>query len=196
MDASIQLFNALIDAIPVIIPLIVAEIPRITTSICGALLDNIPALVEAGAQLIGGLVEGMLNPKNWLSGIQAVGEGIVGAFKGIFKIKSPSRLMRDEIGEYLGEGIGVGVLDSMPTVKKQLGKFAGFVSDNLGGIKSGLAIGANRNGGGYGTGRGNTVVNAGMTVNYNGTLSRKQLKQLENDNYTAIKMRLRGEGLV
>ena len=196
LEASITLFNALIDAIPVIIPLIVAEIPRITTSICGALLDNIPALVEAGAQLIGGLVEGMLNPKNWLSGIQAVGKGIVGAFKGIFKIKSPSRLMRDEIGEYLGEGIGVGILDSIPTVKKQLGKFAGFVSDNLGGIKSGLAIGANGNGGGYGAGRGNTVVNAGMTVNYNGTLSRKQLKQLENDNYTAIKMRLRGEGLV
>lgn len=196
LDASIQLFNALIDAIPVIIPLIVAEIPSIVTSICGALLDNIPALIEAGAQLIGGLVEGMLNPKNWLSGIQAVGEGIVGAFKGIFKIKSPSRLMRDEIGEYLGEGIGVGVLDSIPTVKKQLGKFAGFVQDNLGGIKSGLAIGANGTGGGYGVGRGNTVVNAGMTVNYNGTLSRKQLKQLENDNYTSIKMRLRAEGAI
>ena len=196
LDASIQLFNALIDAIPVIIPLIVAEIPSIVTSICGALLDNIPALIEAGAQLIGGLVEGMLNPKNWLRGIQAVGEGIVGAFKGIFKIKSPSRLMRDEIGEYLGEGIGVGVLDSIPTVKKQLGKFAGFVQDNLGGIKSGLAIGANGTGGGYGVGRGNTVVNAGMTVNYNGTLSRKQLKQLENDNYTSIKMRLRAEGAI
>lgn len=196
LDASIQLFNALIDAIPVIIPLIVAEIPSIVTSICGALLDNIPALIEAGAQLIGGLVEGMLNPKNWLSGIQAVGEGIVGAFKGIFKIKSPSRLMRDEIGEYLGEGIGVGVLDSIPTVKKQLGKFAGFVQDNLGGIKSGLAIGANGTGGGYEVGRGNTVVNAGMTVNYNGTLSRKQLKQLENDNYTSIKMRLRAEGAI
>lgn len=196
LQASIQLFNALINAIPVIIPLIVAEIPRIVTSICGALIDNIPALIEAGAQLIGGLVEGMLNPKNWLSGIQAVGKGIVGAFKGIFKIKSPSRLMRDEIGEYLGEGIGVGVLDSIPTVKKQLGKFAGFVQDNLGGIKSGLAIGANGNGGGYGAGRGNTVVNAGMTVNYNGTLSRKQLKQLENDNYTRIKLKLRAEGAI
>ena len=196
LDASIQLFNALIDAIPIIIPLVVAEIPGLVKSICGALIDNIPALIEAGAQLIGGLVEGMLNPKNWLSGIQAVGEGIVGAFKGLFKINSPSKVMRDEIGEYLGEGIGVGVLDSIPTVKKQLGKFAGFVQDNLGGIKSGLAIGANGTGGGYGAGRGNTVINAGMTVNYNGTLSRKQLKQLENDNYTSIKMRLRAEGAI
>ena len=196
LDASIQLFNALIDAIPVIIPLIVAEIPSLVTSICGALIENIPALVEAGAQLIGGLVEGMLNPKNWLSGIQAVGKGIVGAFKGIFKIKSPSRLMRDEIGEYLGEGIGVGVLDSIPTVKRQLGKFAGFVQDNLGGIKSGLTIGATGNGGGYAAGRGNTVVNAGMTVNYNGTLSRKQLKQLENDQYTMVKMKLKAEGAI
>lgn len=197
LQGAIQLFNALIDAIPVVIPLIVAEIPSIVTSICGALIDCIPDLIAAGAELIGGLVAGMANPKNWLSGIQAIGEGIVGAFKGIFKIKSPSKVMRDEIGEYLGEGVGVGVLDSIPTVKKQLGKFAGFVQDNLGGIKSGLAINANRSGGGYTTaGRGNTVVNAGMTVNYNGTLSRKQLKQLENDNYTAIKMKLKAEGAI
>lgn len=196
LNAAIQLFNALINAIPVIIPLIVAEIPSIVTSICGALIENIPELIAAGAQLIGGLVEGMLDPKNWLSGIQAVGEGIVGAFKGIFKIKSPSRLMRDEIGEYLGEGVGVGVLDSIPTVKKQLGKFAGFVQENLGGIKSGLSIGANGSGGGYAAGRGNTVVNAGMTVNYNGALSRKQLKQLENDQYTMVKMRLKSEGAI
>lgn len=197
LQGAIQLFNALIDAIPVVIPLIVAEIPSIVTSICGALIDCIPDLIAAGAELIGGLVAGMANPKNWLSGIQAIGEGIVGAFKGIFKIKSPSKVMRDEIGEYLGEGVGVGVLDSIPTVKKQLGKFAGFVQDNLGGIKSGLAINANRSGGGYATaGRGNTVVNAGMTVNYNGTLSRKRLKQLENDNYTAIKMKLKAEGAI
>lgn len=44
--------------------------------------------------------------------------------------------------------------------------------------------------------RGNTIINAGMTVNYNGNLSRKELKRLENDNYTALKTRLKTEGAI
>lgn len=41
-----------------------------------------------------------------------------------------------------------------------------------------------------------TVINAGMTVNYNGNLSRKELKRMENDNYTAIRTRLKKEGAI
>lgn len=41
-----------------------------------------------------------------------------------------------------------------------------------------------------------TVVDARMTVNYNGNLSRKELKRLENDNYTAIRTRLKAEGAI
>ena len=43
---------------------------------------------------------------------------------------------------------------------------------------------------------GSTVINAGMTVNYNGNLSRKQLKRIENDNYTAIRTKLKAEGAI
>ena len=200
LDGAIQLFNALIDAIPVIIPLIVGEIPKITQSMVGALLENIPALIGAGAELIGGVVTGMLDPKNWKKGIESVGKAILGTFKSIFQIKSPSRLMRDEIGEYLGEGIGVGVLDSIPTVKKQLGKFAGFVTDNLGGIKSGLAVGVAGAGnyasaGAYRAG-GNVTVDARQTIHYNGALSRKQIIQQRNDNYIAVEMYLKGKGAI
>jgi hypothetical protein len=41
-----------------------------------------------------------------------------------------------------------------------------------------------------------TVIDARMTVNYNGHLSRKQLKRQENDHYTAIKTRLQAEGAI
>ena len=198
LKGAIQLFNALVDAIPVIIPLIVGEIPKITQSMVGALIDNVPDLIDAGAELIGGVVTGMLNPKNWKKGIESVGKAILGTFKSIFQIKSPSRLMRDEIGEYLGEGIGVGVLDSIPTVKKQLGKFAGFVTDNLGGIKSGLAVGvagAGAYASAYRAG-GNVTVDARQTIHYNGALSRKQIMQQRNDNYIAVEMYLKGKGAI
>lgn len=197
IQAAIQLFMGILEAIPQIISELIKAIPDIIAAIVEGLASGAGEMAKAGLNLLKGIWEGIKSGANWLKEkITGFAGNVAGWFKKVFKIESPSKLMADEVGEYIGEGIGVGVLDSIPTVKKQLGKFAGFVQDNLGGIKSGLAINANGNGGGYGAGRGNTVVNAGMTVNYNGTLSRKQLKQLENDNYTAIKMRLKTEGAI
>lgn len=197
VEAGIQLIIALAGGLIKAIPDLLKAIPQIIKSLVEGFGEQVSAMAEVGLNLVKGIWDGIKDGAGWLKDkITGFAGNVAGWFKDTFKIKSPSRLMADEVGEYIGEGIGVGVLDSIPTVKKQLGKFAGFVQDNLGGIKSGLAVNASGTGGGYGAGRGNTVVNAGMTVNYNGTLSRKQLKQLENDNYTSIKMRLRAEGAI
>lgn len=197
IEAGIKLIVALAGGLIKAIPDLLKAIPQIIKSLVEGFGESISSMAEVGLNLVKGIWDGIKNGAKWLKDkITGFAGNVAGWFKKVFKIESPSKLMADEVGEYIGEGIGVGVLDSIPTVKKQLGKFAGFVQDNLGGIKSGLAIGANGSGSGYATGRGNTVVNAGMTVNYNGTLSRKQLKQLENDNYTSIKMRLRAEGAI
>lgn len=197
IQAAVQLFMGIVKAIPQIVAELVRNMPQIISAIVTGLAEGAGEMAEAGLNLLKGIWEGIKNGATWLKDkITGFAGNVAGWFKKVFKIESPSKLMADEVGEYIGEGVGVGVLDSIPTVKKQLGKFAGFVQDNLGGIKSGLSVSANGANGGYGAGRGNTVVNAGMTVNYNGTLSRKQLKQLENDNYTSIKMRLRSEGAI
>lgn len=197
IEAGIKLIVALAGGLIKAIPDLLKAIPQIIKSLVEGFGESISSMAEVGLNLVKGIWDGIKNGAKWLKDkITGFAGNVAGWFKKVFKIESPSKLMADEVGEYIGEGIGVGVLDSIPTVKKQLGKFAGFVQDNLGGIKSGLSINANGTGGGYASSRGNTVVNAGMTVNYNGTLSRKQLKQLENDNYTSIKMRLRAEGAI
>lgn len=164
----------------------------------GEWLEDIETkFVSAGTDIVKGIWEGITGGASWLKKkITGFAGNVAGWFKDTFQINSPSKLMENEVGRYIGEGVGVGVVDSIPTVKKQLGKFTGFVADNLGGIKSGLSIDSSGAGAASG-GRiatGNTVVHAGLTVNYNGTLSRKQIKQLESDNYTAIKTRLKAEG--
>lgn len=154
--------------------------------------------LDIGKNILEGIWSGIKNGKKWLKDkITGFAGNVADWFKDTFQIKSPSKLMEDEVGVYLGQGIGEGVLKSMPYVKKDLSKFSNFVSDNLGGIKNGLALG-NSNGTNVsnGSSANSTVVNAGMTVNYNGKLSRKELKQLEKDNYTNIKMKLRREGVV
>ncbi len=198
VDAAVQLFNALIDAIPIIIPTLIAEIPNLITSIVGALIEGIPDLIAAGGDMLGGLIKGLLDFKTIKKAIKSLGNSIIEGFKDFFDINSPSRVMRDEIGEYLGEGVGVGLVGSIPNVKKQLGKFSAFITDNLGGIKSGLSVGvdgANSSAGVYRAG-GNVTVDARQTIHYNGALSRKQIMQQRNDNYIAVEMYLKGKGAI
>lgn len=147
-----------------------------------------------GTNIVEGIWKGINGAFEWLKEkITGWVGNVVDFLKKLFGIKSPSKLMRDEVGKFLGQGVGVGILDSMPSVKKNISKFGNFITDNMGGIKSGLALGA---AGGSTGGKGGTIINAGMNVTYNGNLSRKQLKQLENDNYNAIKMKLKMEGAI
>lgn len=192
ISLTVQLAVGLVKAIPQLI----SKIPQIITSIVKGFAEYYSKMGNIGLSLVRGIGEGISGGASWLKNkITGFAGNVSKWFKDTFKIKSPSKLMENEVGRYIGEGVGVGVLDSIPTVKKQLGKFAGFITDNLGGIKGGLSVSANGMTNTNGSRSiGGAVINAGLTVNYNGTLSRKQLKQLENDNYTAIRTRLIAEG--
>lgn len=191
-ELLLNLRSGILDAIPEL----VKQIPEIIKSIVKGLLDGIPDLLEAGGDMLEGFFEGFIDPDIIWKRVKEMGKSVLDAAKSFFGIESPSRLMRDEIGEYVGEGVGVGVMDSIPKVKKNLGKFTNYVADNLGGIKGNLALDGGGGGASYVGGGRSTVINAGMTVNYNGKLSRKELKRIENDNYTAIRTKLKKEGAI
>lgn len=197
LSSGISLLLSLRDGIMDAIPQLIKAIPEIIKGIVKAFIDGIPDLLQAGKDMLDGLFEGFLNPKVIWEKVKALGKSIVDAAKSFFGIKSPSKLMRDEIGEFLGEGVGVGMLDSLPTVKKNLTKFGNYITDNLGGIKSGLSLGVAGVGAGGNAGAGgrSVVINAGTNITYNGNLSLKEIKQREREQYVNIKTQLRAEGL-
>ena len=148
---------------------------------------------DIGTNIVEGIWKGIKDSFGWLKEkITGWVGDVVKFLKKLFGIASPSKVMRDKIGVFLGEGVGEGILKSMPSVKKDISKFGDFIGNNLGGIKTGLS---GTNGAGT-TAVGGTIINAGMNVTYNGNLSRKQLKQLENDNYNSIKTKLKMEGAI
>ena len=150
---------------------------------------------DVGSNIVSGIWEGITGGAKWLKDkISGFAGNVADWFKETFKINSPSKLMEDEVGVYVGQGVVPTSASALGQVKKRLSKFSDFVTDNLGGIKSNLDVSTMN--GSQMAGRGGTSIDARMTVNYNGNLSRKQLKQIENDNYTALKMRLRSEGVV
>ena len=197
ISAGIELLLSLREGIVDAIPDLIKAIPDVISSIVDGLIEGIPDLIEAGADLLAGLFEGFLDPEAIWNAVKSLGKSIVDAAKSFFGIKSPSRLMRDEIGEFLGEGVGVGMLDSLPSVKKNLNKFGDFITDNLGGIKSGLSLGVSGVGGYAGaTAGGGRVVNidARQTLNYNGNMSLKEVKQAEREHITLVKTKFKAEG--
>jgi phage-related minor tail protein len=166
-EAATELFDTIVDKIK--------EIPD--------------EMLSLGKDIVEGLWNGINSMVEWIGGkIKSFGDGVLSGIKDFFDINSPSKVMADEVGKYIGQGVGVGVLDSVPFVKRKLNKFSGIVSDSLGGIKAGLS--------GFGVSGAGTNIDASMTVHYNGNLSRKQLKQLEIDNYNSVRMRLKAEGAI
>lgn len=77
-------------------------------------------LKDIGEQIVEGLWEGIKSAAGWLKDkVCDFGDGLVDDFKGAFGIHSPSRVMRDSVGKYLAQGVGVGFTEELPDVGKE-----------------------------------------------------------------------------
>ena len=74
-----------------------------------------------GKNMVEGIWNGISGATQWIKDKISGWVGNVTDFlKGLFGISSPSKLMRDEIGVYLAQGIGVGFAEEMDGVNKQI----------------------------------------------------------------------------
>ena len=88
----------------------------------------IKEFVSIGTNLVGGLWEGIKEKSSWLKNqIRSWCSSIVDNVKDFFHINSPSRVFRDEIGQFLPEGLALGIdkgakaaFDSMNSFNRQL----------------------------------------------------------------------------
>lgn len=77
-------------------------------------------IVEIGKNIVTGLWEGIKSMIGWIKDkISDFIGGIVDGVKGVLGIHSPSKVFAG-IGEYMGEGLGIGFADSMRTVASQM----------------------------------------------------------------------------
>lgn len=74
-------------------------------------------MLELGKNMVEGLWNGIKNMGQWIKDkITGFADGVIGGFKSVFGISSPSKVMRDSVGRYLAEGIGVGFMEEMPDI--------------------------------------------------------------------------------
>lgn len=70
-------------------------------------------LKNIGKYIIDGIVGGIKNSLSRIANMAGkIKDTLLSKLKGLFKIASPSKLMKEEVGAYIGEGIAVGIEES------------------------------------------------------------------------------------
>lgn len=114
-------------------------------------LQTIPGrVVSIGENIVKGVWSGISNMAGWIrSKISGWCNDIVSGFKRSLGIRSPSRLMRDEVGRYVGEGVAVGIEQSAGSVLDAMHSLRGIMVGAMDGVQigtefAGTASAANR----------------------------------------------------
>lgn len=96
-------------------------------------LASLPSkMLSIGKNIVEGIWKGIWNMGGWITKkIGGFAGGIVKSFKGFLGIHSPSRVMRKEVGPFVGRGLGLGILDSFKVVKSNILDFKNMILDEM-----------------------------------------------------------------
>lgn len=123
-------------------------------------------LLDIGSDIVEGLWNGISNMSSWISSkISSFGEGVLGGIKDFFGINSPSKVMADEVGKWIPEGIAVGIEKN---AKSALNTMKDLAVNSVSTARSGLA-------GGVSTAGSSVVNNFYQTNNSPKALSRLEI---------------------
>lgn len=104
-----KLLISIIKNLPQIIAKIITAIPAIIKALIDGFGDCLSDMADIGLNLIKGLWNGIKNAGAWLRDkISGFFGGVVDSIKDFFGIASPSKLMRDQVGKFIAQGIWVG----------------------------------------------------------------------------------------
>lgn len=153
LKAAFTLFIGIHKAILKVMGKILSELPAIGKSIIDGLGKALSKVADIGSDLVKGLWNGIKDMTGWIKDkIEGFGSSVVDGLKDFFGIHSPSTLMRDEIGKWLGPGIVAGVVATESKTIKALKASAnrtmkGYMAGFVGGlVSSSRAISATASG--------------------------------------------------
>lgn len=119
IQTGIELLGALISGIIRAIPSLVGALPQVFSAIINAFKGVNWA--DLGRNIIDGVIQGVKNAASSLIEVfKDLAKSALDAVKDFFKIKSPSRVMRDQVGKMLPAGLAEGVEDGMDEEEKRI----------------------------------------------------------------------------
>lgn len=119
IQTGIELLGALISGIIRAIPSLVAALPQVFK----AIIDTFRGVnwADLGKNIIDGVIQGVKNAAGSLIQVfKDLAKQALDAVKDFFGIKSPSKVMRDQVGKMLPAGMAEGVEDGMDAEEKRI----------------------------------------------------------------------------
>lgn len=110
---------------------------RVASAIESAIRTLPSKMLSIGSNIVKGIWSGISSMGGWIAKqVGGFASGIVDKFKKSLGIHSPSRVMRDMVGIYIGQGIGTGIIASLSSVKKDIDEFNDVVVDGFNPLKN------------------------------------------------------------
>lgn len=110
------------------------NIPKLIGQLINA-FKNGGSLKDVGINLIKGLWNGISSAKDWIiSKIGGFTQSVLKSIKNFFGIHSPSRLMADEVGQFLPKGISVGIDENVDSVYNSIEDMQPEIQKDLNGL--------------------------------------------------------------
>lgn len=119
IQTGIELLGAVTSGIIQAIPALLAALPQVFTAIINAF--KAINWADLGKNIIDGVIQGVKNAADSLINVfKDLAKSALDAVKDFFQIKSPSRVMRDQVGKMLPAGIAQGVEEGMDEEEKRI----------------------------------------------------------------------------
>lgn len=128
LSAGVTVFNAIVQALPTLLLILIEQAPTIINNLVDAILDNLPAIIECAFKLIIALAEGLIKaiPK-LVEKIPDIIAAIVNGLKEGLKAIA-------EIGGNLIEGLWNGINDKVSWIKDKIAGFGETILNSIKGI--------------------------------------------------------------
>ena len=120
------------------------KVKEIPSKIKDWVIEGLSTIKEIGTKIVEGIWQGISDGYDWIKGKLKQWVGNVTDFlKKCLGIKSPSKVMADKIGKFMGEGVAVGFEDAMYSAERDMANAIPIDSlvSNVNGAMSGLARG-------------------------------------------------------
>lgn len=140
LQKGIELIGRIISGIISAIPDVIKGIGSVITTI----FDEFGKIdwLELGGQIISGIINGLAaGIGSVVEAAKGVAESALGGIKNFLGIKSPSRVMRDQVGKMITEGIAVGITSNTGAIEDAAKTASDTVTNGISGITGTVSVG-------------------------------------------------------
>lgn len=140
LEAGIQLVVTLAKGLIEAIPKLIAAVPQIIKGIWDTIKNT--DWLSLGKNIISGIVEGIKSMASavW-NAIKQICKDALKSVKSFFGISSPSKVMRDQVGKWIPEGMAVGIAENMDVVADAMQDLSDEATANINGsVQSVVAV--------------------------------------------------------